>query len=430
MAAALLLLGCDRSRPPPALATIEGAASAKTAWLFDDDAAPRLLHLEVAPADWQWLQDNAVLEEWVPATVHFEGEVFEGASVRFKGNYGSLLSCFDATGALTCRKLSLKVSFNEVDNKGRFYAVRKLVLNSCNRDDTCLRERMAYATFRDAGVVAPRAVHARVSVNDEPESLYLLVENPDKELLQERFDAPDGDLYKEAWPRFDNPAAYATKLKTNEDTSTGARLLAFAQLVLGTPLDALPAAIEPWIDRSLMARYLAVDQAVNNWDGVTRVYCAGGLCSNHNFYLYDDPGTGRFVVIPWDLDFTFAWPDESLGRTWSDEGPGVCDVQPVTPFAGVLAAQCDPLLHALLVSGWDAYVDAMATLSTTGGALDVERQLARLDRYRAQIHEAAESDPQGPGAAQWRMATSQLRETLRAQAVAIGALLAEEEASR
>lgn len=420
---ALASLACEQARPP-ALGVIEAAASAKTAWLFDDDAAPRHLRLEVAPQDWEWLNANPLLEQWVPATVHFEGQTFTNAAVRYKGAVGSLYSCVDATGALTCRKLSLKVSFNEVDKSGRFYGVRKLVLNACNRDDTYLRERLAYAAFRDAGVVAPRAVHMRVSVNDGPESLYLAVENPDKELLEERFADPDGDLYKEAWPRSLDPAWYASKLKTNENTSTGARLLALAKALDSTPKPDHPALVDAWMDRPLMARYLAVDQAVNNWDGVTRFYCGGASCSNHNFYLYDDPTTGRLVVIPWDLDFTFVWPDDQLGRSWSDEGPGACDPEPVNGVATVLPAQCDPLV-GVLVGDQAAWLDALATLSAPGGALDLDRLLGRLDGYRAQIREVAETDPLGPGAAEWRRATARLRETLRAQAAHIAARLAE-----
>ena len=389
----------------------------KTAWLFDDEAAPRHLRLTLAPEDWVWLQDNATLEQYVPASVELVGgERFDGAAVRFKGAYGSLFACFTPEGERTCPKLSLKVSFNRTDKKGRFYGVRKLILNSCNRDPTCLHERMAYTLFRAAGVQASRTVHVAVSVNGEPERFYVLVEEVDHEFLEDHFADPDGNLFKEIWPQYDEPDAYLGALRTNEEAADVARIAAFATFLREQDVTADPALLDPWVSRPTMARYLAVDQLTNNWDGIWKFYCSGIYCGNHNFFLYEDPTTGRFTVIPWDLDHTFARPNRDLARSWWDDGPEVCVPERVNDFASIIAPQCDPLLRGLMRGDWARYRATLRELVLGPDApLSRERVLALLDRYRAQLWPLVETDPDGPGLAAWRRAVAELRQAIQAQ---------------
>lgn len=387
----------------------------RTEWLFDDHAPPRHFRITVDPVDWAWLQDNATAEEYVPASVELDGDTFDGAGVRYKGGYGSLYSCFDEQGNRTCPKLSIKVSFNEYVDKGRFMGVRKFVFNSCNRDPTCLRERLAYAMFREAGITAPRAVHALVSVNGQPLGLYLLVENPDKELVEDNYDLDHGNLYKEVWPQHLEPQPYLAALRTNEEQADVSRMVAFAELLAGVVDADFLTAAAPWIDAERMLRYFVVDQLTHNWDGIWKFYCQGEFCRNHNFYVYDDPESGRFEVIPWDLDHTFSLPNPDMARSWHDDGPNACDVQQ-QGWIGIRAPQCDRLLEGLMLLQWEEYLDALLA-ATRGEAapLTEEAVMARLDRYRATILPHVLEDPLGPDSMQWRRQVARLRQIVREQ---------------
>jgi len=399
-------------------------ASRKTARLFDDRVPPRRFRLEVAPEDWEWLQDHATEEEYVPAAVEVDGERFEQAAVRFKGAYGSLFACFDERGRQTCDKLSLKVSFNEQDPKGRFLGVRKLVFNSSFRDRSYLRERLSYELFRDVGLPASRAVHALVAVNDGPYSLYLLVENPDKEWLEDRFEDPEGNLYKEVWPQHLEPGPYIGRLRTNESEADVSRLVELARLLADVRDSDFDAAVSPWIDVDAMLRYFVVDQVTHNWDGIWKFYCGDYGCGNHNFLLYDDPGSGRITVIPWDLDHTFGRPNDDLARSWYDDGEADCEVERVDSRMGIRAPQCDPLLRGLMLLHWDEYLEQLASLTQGPDApLSEAAQLRRLGRYRAMIMDAVDEDPVGPDALEWRRAVAQLRQVVRAQADEVRRLL-------
>jgi 1-acyl-sn-glycerol-3-phosphate acyltransferase len=61
----------------------------------------------------------------VPATLSFEGKEYPQVAVRYKGFYDGLVSCF-IEGTRICKKLSVRLSFNEYDEHGRFYGLKRL----------------------------------------------------------------------------------------------------------------------------------------------------------------------------------------------------------------------------------------------------------------------------------------------------------------
>lgn len=404
------------------------AEPSETELLFDDFAPPVHFDIELSTEDLDWLNEDPTREEYVRGAVVVDGERFEDVGVRYKGAYGSLISCVGEQGELLCSKLALKLSFNKYDRSGRFRGLRKVILHACNRDVTCLRERLAYRLFRAAGIAAPRVVHATASINGEPPSLYAMVEYVDHEFVEDSFTETDGNLYKEVWPRSDNPEVYRAALRTNEDVGDVSRLVEFARVLSRTSDQSFAGDVEPWIDLDAMARYNAVDQLLNNWDGLWKFYCAEGECGNHNFYLYDDPASGRFVVIPWDLDYTWRFPNDDMARSWWDDGPTACEIVPEPGFPefelGTLAPQCDPLMRGLMRSGWEAYRDALRDL-LDGPETGLDGLLTRLNRYRATLREFVANDPHGPTVEAWDAAVAQLRQILIAQAAEAERFLAE-----
>ncbi len=425
-AALCCLLGACQGPAPADLATAPAALCpappelSATERLFDDSAPPRLFRITIAPDDLAYLDEDPRREEYVPATVELEGERFEDAGIRYKGAYGSLFACFDEQGRLICDKLSLKVSFNEYVRRGRFWGVRKMVFNSALRDPSYLHERLSYSLFRAAGLPASRAVHARVSINGGPESLFLLVENVDEEWIEDRFADDSGNLYKEVWPQHTGPEPYRGALRTNEEEGDVARMVAMARAVAEAEEAELPAVVARWMDPDPMLRYFAVDQLVQNWDGIWKFYCWGENCGNHNFYIYDDPSSGLLQVIPWDLDFTFNRPNQDQGRSWLT--PPACDAPPDSRN-WERPPQCDPILRGLMLGNWERYRSTYRDLIAPGGPLAEDALLARIDRYRALIAPYVAGDPKGPSLQQWRAEVARLRQVVRASSAAARALV-------
>jgi spore coat protein CotH len=103
-----------------------------------------------------------------------------GVATRFKGSLGTLAGCFRDDGSQYCSKLSMKLKFDEYVRDQRFFGLKRLNFNSMILDSSSLRERLAYRLFREMGVAAPRAVHARLRINGELIGLFSLVEEGER----------------------------------------------------------------------------------------------------------------------------------------------------------------------------------------------------------------------------------------------------------
>jgi hypothetical protein len=96
-------------------------AEADAAELF---AAPRVPTFDfyLPPATWDELQAHAEDEVYAEVEGCFEGRGLGHVGLRFKGSYGSLYECAGSLGEGECRKLSLKVKFDEYAPDQRFSA--------------------------------------------------------------------------------------------------------------------------------------------------------------------------------------------------------------------------------------------------------------------------------------------------------------------
>jgi spore coat protein H len=73
-----------------------------------------------------------------------------------------------------------------------------------------LHEALGYQVYSKAGVPVPETVYARLTVNEKPYGLYLLVETIDRRFLKRRFGDDSGILYE---------AAYGTDLTDGNEKS-------------------------------------------------------------------------------------------------------------------------------------------------------------------------------------------------------------------
>ena len=167
-------------------------------------------------------------------------------------------------------------------------------------------------------------------------------------------------------------------------------------------------------------RYLAVDRFVDNWDGIVAWYCVTvgtgnpGPCFNHNYFWYDDARSGRFHLIPWDLEHTFRYP--SPIRTWYrmpawEATKAACHLRRVFLDIPARAPSCDPFLHALATAGWDDYV-ATAREVLAMPAFQVEALHAHVDALAALLEDAIGEDRNGPHRIVWREAVRELKENI------------------
>lgn len=364
--------------------------------LFDWSHVPRF-DLWVSKENWEGMLADPTAEQYVTAKLDFEDERVGRIGLRFKGDHGTLDLCVDADGQWLCPKLSMKLGFTLVDASCRFFGIRHLNLHSMQWDPTWLHERIAYDLYREFGVFAPRSAWAMVSINGESFGLYSMVEDIDGSFVEDRWgDDDDGELYKEAWPKTDDPEYYRALLASN---STSARPEQFAQhyRALADVEDeptALATALGRWTSLDYLHRYLAVDDAIINWDGITTTYIAvdDSWSRNHNYYWYRDTNRDRFWLIPWDLDGTLVPTKAVVNAPHWTVTPVDCSTKYAEFGADiwVLAPGCDRFFRALAA---DTTVYRQTIDRLLDGALSESSWRNRIAVHRDFLAEAIAEDP-------------------------------------
>jgi hypothetical protein len=94
---------------------------------------------------------------WARAELTAEGKTFKNVGIRYKGN-----SSYVAAG--NSLKRNFKIDLERFDENQAFHGRRSLTLNAGAMDPSRLREALAYAVFRAAGVPAPRTAFAEVTL--------------------------------------------------------------------------------------------------------------------------------------------------------------------------------------------------------------------------------------------------------------------------
>lgn len=330
--------------------------------LFDESVI-HTFNIIVAAADLARIDQNPVAEQSVSCGLEFDGKSYGPYTVRYKGAGGSFKApCTNGGNGPKTGKCSLKLDFNDLDASARFFGLKKLNLHSMNADPSLLRDRLDYRMYREMGVAAPRAMHARVQINGQSEGLYIAVEQIDGVFARARFrEGGEGNVYKEIWPMHEAAATYAAALETNEKQPNVQHMLDFHAAIGQSK-----AAAERYFDRDYMMRYLAVDRVTINDDGVVRFLCVPGLTGNnpgglgnHNYYWYEETQSGRMWLIPWDLDKSFfLTTDVLVYPRWTE--PAACSCTGNQAYGSQMPTHCDPLFSHIQTSiaDYEAAVDA------------------------------------------------------------------------
>jgi spore coat protein H len=237
------------------------------------------------------LEQNPDSNETRPATFSAYGQEYK-VQVRVRGSW-----------ARSWPKKPLKIFF-EKDRE--FEGNDCLNLNPAWRDASFVREPLAYHVYSVCGVPCSRARMVQLDVNGKFHGFYVDVEQPDKPLLK-RHNLRGAAIYKANSTQnmadernLGGEKAFAAhyeketrKTEPPQDLQQFCRDLASAQNVTEFFLRR--------VDLDKYINYLAASVLVQNWDGLNK---------NH-FLIHDDRGSGKWIVVPWDLDRTFGdhWRD-------------------------------------------------------------------------------------------------------------------------
>jgi hypothetical protein len=378
------------------------ANSMRTYDFYLSDSALDMLEYNVRYVP-TYLNEIGTKARYVPAIMAVNGDTLGTVGLRYKGNY-SLHSCFDSDyqrlSETRCLKLSLKVKFDEYNDSLRFKGLKKLKIHAMSEDPSKMRETLSYGLFNSFGVTASRTAYARININGTFSGLYLLVEDVDGRFTHFRFPYyPDGNLYKEVWPGRTSEQYYINGLETNDDIPDVSHYLGFSRTLLDADSSNFVRTVGAWTNLDYWLKYMVVDRAINNWDGVTSFYTDehGALWGNHNFYIYHPSNDQKFIPIPWDMDKAFSANDPYIYSAavpdWNVV-PASCE-EPWSVWSGtsrIYAANCDKFLRLLATTSFDKYVEkGTEFLETKFIADSLELKIENLSTL---IAPALENDPQ------------------------------------
>lgn len=413
----------------------------EVAFIYDQDVL-RSFELVLSPENMAILDGDPAAEEYVPGTLIYDGVEYPDVGIRYKGSAGAWINCvagstpqnlWNFTGARTCPKLSVKVSFNKYDPEGRFFGVKKLQFHAMNSDGSLMRERLGYWLFRQMGIAAPRVVHTRLTINGERVGLYANVEYIDGRFTRSRFADGKGNLYKEVWPTWNemtpplSEEALLAGLRTNEDEDPSVqKVLTFSDGMQGTS-ETRAETLASWMRIPYVSRFIAVDRTIGADDGPFHYYCSQLGCQNHNFYMYEEADDDRLWLIPWDLDNafvvlndTFQTPADQFLKVVSewDDLSVLCEIHPGstswTPWQ--MPPGCDPLFRTCAEHHGEDYAEAVEELLAGPFSAKVVEEM--LTTWSAQIADTVAEvnalDPEQPTVNAWNAGLDDLKARITA----------------
>jgi spore coat protein CotH len=240
----------------------------------------------------------------VPGKMIIDDEVFDNVAVHLRGGIGSFRTFDDKPG--------LMVDLNKFAPGQRYRGLAKLSFHNSVQDPSYICEYIGYYMWRLAGIPAPEITWAKVYINDRYKGLYYIKEAVDKDFLKRWFYNPNGNLYKAViGPSSDfNSGPSAWELHTNVNTGDKSDLVEVANVVnrASTPQQLMDI-IWDYVDQDNYITNWAMEDLTNHWDGYVQ------QSWNNNLYIYHDPMTNKFFIIPHGADQLFQGSGRPALRT-------------------------------------------------------------------------------------------------------------------
>ena len=290
--------------------------------LFDDEA---ITEIEITLSAAEYNSLLAAPYTYVAADITIDGETIADVGLRTKGENSWLP---------IDRKPSLKVDFNQFVTDQVYKGLKGLTINAMNNDYAQMHERVAYKMYRDAGMAAPRAMHAKVSINGEPYGLYTVLDSVDKTMMERFYVDAAGTMFEQHDVEFADAYIPCAVEESDTPPTTGDyQCFQFelgdetkTQAELRAPLQAIADALEI---ADPTERYLAVGDTLN-WESFLLYWAIGSVVAQYDAYPYRyagddchvfvDPADAMVDYVPHGADETFYYPDYDVRGDPSNRG--------------------------------------------------------------------------------------------------------------
>ncbi|HWV24297.1 MAG TPA: CotH kinase family protein [Thermomicrobiales bacterium] len=308
----------------PAFAQTPEAASSPSALMNDGFLTEDSVHTVDVTFDQDDYDDmiqtykNDGDKAWIKATVTIDGDAYEEAGMRLKGNSslmglqggngmgGGMRGMSGGASVDTPNLLPWLIRLDKYDKEQSHEGMTRLVIRS-NSSETSLNEAVALDLLDAAGLASQRAAYTRFTVNGSDAALRLGVELPDDKAWVNRHFSGDGLLYKAESTgdysyRGDDPESYIDVFDLEVGGSGDANddfapLISFLDFINNSGDEAFASELPERLDTDAFATYLAMMDLIQNSDDISG--------PGNNSYLYVDLESDRFTVVPWDMNLAF-----------------------------------------------------------------------------------------------------------------------------
>jgi hypothetical protein len=272
------------------------------------DVSDRVLGYDLIPEfDLQISDDNIASlrtspDNWVPATVVYQGRPYGPVGVNLKGT-----SSFQPIDG----KPGFRINVNKFAKGAKFFGLKEFLLNNLTTDPSMVHERLSYWIARQVGgVPASRCNHSWVTLNGAPLGLYVTVEQPRDQLMAYYFTDSTGGVFTINYADFisDDLANFQY-----DDGSTDTTLIQQATTALAMqPADTAIAAVGQYVNLHEFARFWAVCVLMGHWGGWP--YAATNEPAGANAELYADPTSSQLYFLPTGINDAMSTSDFDFGN--------------------------------------------------------------------------------------------------------------------
>ncbi|WP_061961493.1 CotH kinase family protein [Demequina flava] len=266
-------------------------------------------------------------KEWITADVTIDGETFEDAGFKLKGN--SSLRGTTEQDAESPQDLPWIINLDKFVDGQDLDGAEEFVIRS-NTSETSLNEAVALDLLDETGLAAEEAVASTFSANGSDESVRLVVENPNNDWMERELG--EGYLWKAesggTWDYVGEEGAdYVDSFDQEGGDDNYEALIDFLDFINNADDETFAAELPSWLDVDSFATYLAFQDAVDNFDDIEG--------PGNNGYLYWDIDDEQMTVVNWDLNLAFGAVNNDGG------GGGVGDIGGERPGAAPGAGTAD-----------------------------------------------------------------------------------------
>ena len=257
--------------------------------LFFENALAQLPEYKVtmSPADYELLYTRSIWSDvYLNAVFNANDTIYPNSKIRFKGH---------STRYFPKKSYRIRMSTNQLYN-----GIRDLNFNAMYTDKSMIREKLAWDLYADLNAVAPFCFHSKLSINDNPKGLFVLIDKVDKYFLQNRgftpgplYEASDNYTMADLTPQPDSLLAIYYDLGIG---SSYADLKELISILNSTPDENFEETVIQLFDTL----------SVLNWFTVNTITMMGDSY-NKNYNLFRDTTRNihQWIVIPWDYDLSF-----------------------------------------------------------------------------------------------------------------------------